>query len=111
MGISRDSRTILRFAGGGFGAVGLALVCLLTYQLTESTVRNWLVVVAVCFCPALLLIARDFYIAEQLTRGGWALVLLLVAVTNCLLYSLIGIIYVLLRKRFDTGKNSQKATT
>lgn len=88
----------------GAAAVGVALACLMA-----SSLRNWLAIIAVCLCPALLLIAKDFYIVEQLTWRGLALVVLSVTLTNCLLYALIGIVYVLLRKRFEVVTAAQSA--
>jgi hypothetical protein len=95
MALSKDWRTIMRFALAGFalGVVGSA-----------SSLTSYMSTIAVTFllCPAALLCAPLFAWAFEAAEAGTLLFYLLwalVAVINAVLYALIGAAFVGLRKK------------
>jgi hypothetical protein len=95
MALSKDWRTIMRFALVGFalGVVGSA-----------SSLTSDMSTVAVSFllCPAALLCAPLFawaFEAAEAGTSGFYLLWTLVAVINAVLYALIGAAFVGLRKK------------
>jgi hypothetical protein len=97
--MSKDWRTILRFAVLGFV---IAAVCFGFSELDPtpgSAFALWTGGATLILCPGSLLFVRAFDIEPQTT--GFVFMWLIIGLINCAVYAVIGAAYVGLRKRPD----------
>ena len=96
--MSRDWRTVFRFAAVGLGIFVVWIVYnTLTDPLPWSRLNNILSVIFIILCPPVLL---TFPLVDtEIGTGGLYVVWMVVALVNAALYAVIGSVYVGLRKK------------
>src|SRR5260370_31674246 len=101
--MSKDWRTILRFAVEGIGIAIVFFVFDKTDFFTKSWAGIWMFWASLVICPSWFFVFVLLVNATELPVPDSALVWFLIGVFNCLYFIAIGAVYVDVRKRRGRG--------
>jgi hypothetical protein len=98
MGMSKDGRTILRFAVLGLVMAAVFFMFDKTDFFSKSWPGIWIFWASLVICPAWFFVFVVVVNATEVPVPDSALVWLIVGLVNCLYYATIGVVYVDMRK-------------